>query len=288
MSDANAVETKPEPMKVALARFKPSVAPMVQKGGDVDRLFSMGLMQINADDKLRQCTIASIATALGRIATWGLEPGLTAHLVPYFSTKKNVFECTAIADYKGYVQLMRQCGARDVDAQVVRAGDVFTYEFGSHAELRHVPGHTRGAITHAYALVRLSHNVCKFEVMEYAEIDSLRKRYGTPNNKNLPGSPEWYCRKTVLRRVQKYVPQSGDMGLRLARARQDEMDDAEITPIEGDVQPIGLLPTRAPVSKLAVPDEYGEGEAVTERTITSPPPITVDWAEAGEAYDPDR
>ena len=249
MSDTTTVAPKPEPMKLALARYKESVAPMLPRGGSVDRLFSMAMMQINADEKLRQCTLTSIATAIGRIATWGLEPGLTAHLVPFFNTKKSVYECTAIADYKGYVQLMRGCGARDVDAQVVREGDTFRYQFGTGAELVHIPGAKRGAITHAYAIVRLSHMVEKFEVMGYDEIEAVRKRYGGKKNKELADSPEWYCRKTVLRRVQKYVPQFGDAGMRLQMALQSETDDipdAEVTPVSGDVQPIGDLPRRAP------------------------------------------
>jgi len=193
-----------------------------------------------------------------------------------------------MADYKGYVQLMRQCGARDVDAQVVREGDVFQYQLGSHAELRHVPGHTRGKITHAYALVRLAHNVCKFEVMDVAEIDKLRRQYGTPKNKELTETPEWYARKTVLRRVQKYVPQAGDLGLRLQAAMGDEIDDAEITPVDGEVQPISAhLPTSAPVPKLstgATEELGGEPEGITRVVVTEP--LTFEPDTDG-AYDPD-
>lgn len=244
-----------EALKTSLARYRDPVQRLAPKNVEADRLLTSALLVVNASDALQKCSVASIGQSVMKIAQWGLDIGTTAHLVPFKG------QCTAVADYKGLIQLMRDCGARDVDAQVVREGDVFTYELGLTPILRHVPNHTRGTITHAYAVIRLPHGVTKFEVMALADIETIRKTSLQWNPTKLAVLPEWYARKTVIRRIAKYVPMYGEKAQRLAAALSDEeIPDAVIEPITGDVQPISEhLPTRAPVSKLAtIVDAHGE------------------------------
>jgi phage RecT family recombinase len=301
MSESNAVAVTPVPekLKAQLARFRDSIAPLMRKGHDVERLLTLTLMSVANDEKLSQCSAMSIAKAASRIAGWGLEPGVTAHLVPFFNTKKEVMEVNAIADFKGLIQLMCECGARDVDPQVVREGDHFDYGYGLNPFLEHRPKVKRSGgtkITHAYCIVTLAHNVKKFEVMTIDEIDTLRKKYSKTQGK-ANESLDWYCRKTVVRRVAKYVPMHGEKGQRLALAvAQDsevqDIADAEITPITGEITPIALelprrAPTHAPLDVSAMEEEFSR-PALKSATVTKPEPVNTVWADMpeSEVFDP--
>lgn len=269
MSESTAVAVKPKKeLKESLAAYREGVARVAAKGFTADYILTCALLTINQSAELQKCTPASIGLAITRIAQWGLIPGATAHLVPFGVT------CTPVADYKGLIQLMRECGCRDVDAQVVREGDVFEYEFGLHPTLRHVPNHTRGKITHAYVVVRLPHQVVKFEVMDIAEINGLRQRYSKQWKQG--DTPEWYARKTVVRRAAKFVPLHSER-LRAALEYDGEAEDIadfDVSEMVVDGAINEHLPLRPAVSRLSTgaSEEYGGEPEVKQRVVGTPPP----------------
>jgi phage RecT family recombinase len=280
-------EPQKEKLGVALARWEPMIAPMLPHGVTADRMLQAALLCATLDPtgKLALCTPKSLALGVARIAQWGLEPGVTAHLVPFGST------ATAVADYKGLIQLMALCGSR-VEAQVVREGDVFEYELGLRPALRHVPARKAAPIVAAYCIVRRRGEDPQFEVMGADEIDAIRQKHS--KQWKAGPLPEWYARKTVIRRAAKYVPMHGDHGRKLRMAIEQDVEvgdaipDAEITPISGEVREIPL-PLRAPVSRMphdAAGEDFGAlPEAAAVRESTSPGPVT-DWSH-GEAFDPE-
>ena len=84
-------------------------------------------------------------------------------------------------------------------------------------------------------------------------IDALHKRYSKKQDKAAE-SLDWYCWKTLVRRVAKYVPMHGEKGqLLMATVAQDseisDIPDGEITPLSGEVASISehliLAPRRA-------------------------------------------
>lgn len=247
--------TPRQKLKAELAVFEPSIQNMLPVGYEASRLITGALIATTHNPDLLKCQPVTIATALARIAQWGLDVGTTAHLVPYGS------KCTPVADYKGLIQLMCRAGARKVEAHVVREGDPFEFAYGTDAYLRHQPKGSDAPITHAYCIVTLRGGVTQFEVMTVAEIEAIRQKH-SKSWKNGPLLP-WYARKTVTRQAAKYVPQTAEL---LRVLDQDEVpieavdaDGVVLTPGELDAKYEPVRATREAVRDEA--DVYAPGDA---------------------------
>lgn len=216
-----------DPLRDELQLYADRLGALVPPGTSVDRLITSALAAVQGDTTgaLSRCDPKSIALALARVAQWGLDVGVTAHLVPFGTT------ATPVADYKGLIELMCAAGARKVEAHVVREGDDFDWQLGTDARLTHRPGKTRGAITHAYAIITVNNmGMTQFEVMSTEEIDAIRHS----RSKQWKGGtlPEWYARKTVIRRVAKYAPKHGAGAKRLAQVlAEEEVELSEVEPL---------------------------------------------------------
>lgn len=195
-------------LKQELDRRAPSYEAMLPKGYRPDRLITGAMLAVSKNPALLNCTPVSIAVALGQVAQLGLDVGITAHLVPYGKA------CTFVADYKGFIELMCKAGARKVEAYVVRKGELFEVEKGTSPSIKHKPSGGNGLITHAYAIVWLrGGNDFQFEVMTVEEIEAIRAKSKQWARDDLP---EWYARKSVIRRVAKYVPKNPALAQLLA------------------------------------------------------------------------
>lgn len=222
-----------EQLKSELARYAPSFATLLPKGYAPDRLITGALIAVQNEPKLLDCSPISIATALARVARWGLDVGETAHLLPF---KKS---CTAVADYKGIIRLMLRAGARKVEAHEVRAGDTFGYEYGTSPVLRHLPlGNRTGPITHAYAVAWMRSGATQFEVMTADEINAIRKAKSLSWREGpLLG---WYARKTLVRQLAKYCDQNPQLSAMLSE------DEALVPSDEIPLDLAHLLPSARP------------------------------------------
>lgn len=188
-------------LKAELTRFAPSFQAMLPGNYRVDRLITGAMLATVRNPDLLGCTSISVAVSLGQVAQLGLDVGITAHLVPFGKV------CTFVADYKGYIELMCRAGARKVEAYVVREGDTFEYGLGLEPYLRHQPmGDARRRITHAYAIASLRSGEKVFEVVSADEINGIRQKYSKQWKSG--DLPEWYARKTAVRRLWKYVPKT--------------------------------------------------------------------------------
>lgn len=225
--------TRVDPIKVALEERSESFAKLLPKNYPVDRLITGALVALQVNPELRKCSTASLMTALAKVAQSGLDVGDTAHLVPF---KGSV---TFIPDYKGYIKLMCEAGARKVESREVRTGDEFIYRYGSDPKLDHVPLPGNIApISFAYAVVTLRGGVTQFEVMSAAEIDKIR----VTNSKQWKSGPlePWYARKTVIRRIAKYIVKSPRLAIALS---MDEDPNDTFDPTTGEVYEGAADPT---------------------------------------------
>ncbi len=254
-----AVRDKREKLRAQLAAYAPSLQELLPDGYSPQELITGALIAVQANPALLDCTPVSIATALGRIAQWGLQVGTTAHLVPFGKV------CTPIADYKGLIELMVAAGgARKVEAQVVREGDGFEYAFGTEQFLQHRPkAQNPGPITHAYAIVWLRGGVTQFEVMTAADIDAIRHE----KSRSWKQGPltSWYARKTVVRQVAKYVPRNPRLAQALAT--DDTLPDLVEAPVTDELLR-SLERTRIAGPPAVAHPGYGEDEG--------PPPCDAD------------
>lgn len=186
----------------------------------VDRWKTMLAMELFRKPDLLNCTPASIVAAAIEAASFGLEFGPRKH--SYIIPRKG--QATFSPSYMGLVHLAKQSGlVEQVSGQVVCDGDDFRYSLGLDPNLEHIPGSTRGAVTHAYAIVRFANGSKDFEVMDRSEIDAIRKRSASP------GSGPWVtdynemAKKTVIRRICKRL----DFGDRFADALANDSYDAD-------------------------------------------------------------
>lgn len=165
---------------------------------------------LRTNPNLVKCDPKSLLAALMLSAQLGLEPGGPlgrAYLVPYGR------EVTFIVGYKGYMELARRSGrVSDIYAEVVREGDRFEVAYGLHRDIIHVPGETRGKMTHVYAVATyLDGSAPSFVVLDRTRVESFRKRSKASSNGPWVTDEEAMWLKTGVRRLATWLPLSIEM-----------------------------------------------------------------------------
>lgn len=195
------------------------------------RLARIVLTQFRANPKLLECSRESILGAIFRVAQYDLEPdGRMAALVPYKG------ECKLIIGYPGYLELaMRSGKVVAAEARLVYPGDEFSLSYGTDGpQITHQPNMNRDPSEEphtAYAIawiVNAGHRHPAVECMTVAEIDAIRKRAPGYDRKEGPHqqNPDEMRRKTVFRRLAKWLPQTPALS---AALQADENPDYPIT-----------------------------------------------------------
>jgi recombination protein RecT len=210
-----------------LVKNKAQISMALPKHMDADRLTRIALTACQKTPKLLQCTPVSLLGAVIQCAQLGLEPNDgtgKAWILPYGDIVQ------FIPGYKGLIQLARNSGdVKTVEAHAVYEKDEFDYSFGIEQILRHVPSREadRGQITHLYAIARMTDGSVQFDVMTKAEVDAIRKRSKAANNGPWVTDYEEMGKKTVVRRLCKYLPASSERANNLQKAiTLDERLDA--------------------------------------------------------------
>lgn len=163
-------------------------------------------IQIN---KLLSCNPNTFFGALLACAQLGLEPdGLLgqAYLVPYGNRVQ------LLIGYRGLIDLARRSGEMtSLVAHSVHQNDEFSFDFGT-CELPH---HTfnltkdRGEVIAFYAIARFKDGSYHFDLMTKPEVDAIRRRSAHSGDDTPWGTDyEEMGKKTVIRRIAKYLPMS--------------------------------------------------------------------------------
>jgi phage RecT family recombinase len=222
------------------------IEPFLPKGTDIQRVAATVMLAIRKDETgtLRRCTGESLILGVARIQQWGLELGVTAHLIPFkngglteAAQKKDskapaVYDAVPVADYKGLTELMIATKAvRYVEAREVRDGDHFEYRFGLDSKLEHRPfggrERLRKPITHVYCVVHLPFGSRAFDVMTAEQVEEIRQRY----SKQWKTGPltAWYAKKTIIRQVAKLLPKNPALAKFFEVLEQDrEVETADV------------------------------------------------------------
>jgi recombination protein RecT len=232
--------------------FKRELAALLPRTMSPERFVRIAFQAIHRNPDLLKCSQESFFNCLLSLGAMGLEPdGRRAHLIP-FNTKDGPPECTLIVDYKGIKELVRR--NHDVSAMhcdVVGANDEFVVRFGTHGVLDHKPClEGRGKILCAYSWIKLPDGNEEFDVMNFAEIEAVRKRSRAADKG--PWVTDWneMAKKTVFRRHAKGLPLSPETREALEReADADSLSEQErfkaAAPARGNVLG-GNVATRQP------------------------------------------
>lgn len=119
---------------------------------------------------------------------------------------------------------------KSVHAHVVYEHDHFLYELGLEERVEHRPklDGPRGNLVAVYAVAHFTEGGYQIEVMSKEEIMAVRKRSATSADKG-PWATDFneMARKTVIRRLAKYLPQSSEID-RVLEAEAPNSDGAYV------------------------------------------------------------
>lgn len=178
---------------------------------------------------LAECTPLSVLQSMMTLAQLGLAPNTPAgeaYLIPYRNGRTGVYECQLIVGYRGMVTLARRSGdIVNIQAEVVREGDVFELEFGLNPVFRHVPaGDENKPMVRAWALARFKDGSHQLSVMSKSEIEAIRKRSKASGNGPWVTDFNEMAKKTVIRRLCKLLPMNPELAEQIDKADRTEFD----------------------------------------------------------------
>jgi len=211
---------------------KGSLAAVLPKHVSADRMLKIALGALRTTPKLMNCSVESLMGAVVHCSQLGLEPNTPlghAYLIPFDNRKKGVTEVQIVLGYKGLIDLARRSGQIvSIAAHEVCANDEFEYSYGLDETLTHKPTMgARGPVIAFYAVAKLVGGGHAFEVMSAEQINEIRdnsQNYKFAKDKRSTVWGQHYAemgRKTVLRRLVKYLPVSIELA---SAAALDELN----------------------------------------------------------------
>lgn len=221
-------------LEALLLSRRNAIADVIPKHLTPERLIKIACLAVSKSPLLKQCDTRSLVECVVTASTLGLDCGGTlgsAYLVP-FRGKDGRYAAQLIIGYRGMIDLARRSGNIDaIEARVVYQNDQFDVEYTPEGvQLKHRPAieGEPGPLRLVYGIARLKDGGTQFEMMTRAQIDRIRARSKSGNNGPWVTDYDEMARKTVVRRLFKYLPTSVD----LVEAMSHESDD---TVIEGEL-----------------------------------------------------
>lgn len=199
---------------------KGEIAKMLPKHLNAERLMKVAQIAATTTPALAKCDVASLIGAIAQCAQMGLEPNTVlghAYLVPFNvkrkvdGVEKWVDSVQVIIGYKGLIDLARRSGQIvSIAAHEVCIHDHFELVYGLDEKLNHTPAlGPRGDTIGFYAIAKFVGGGYSFEWMSKHDVEVIMR--GTQGGgKTGPWKNHFneMGRKTVIRRLAKYLPLS--------------------------------------------------------------------------------
>lgn len=210
-----------EQIAYLLDQKKGELAKMLPKTLSIDRLLKVAQIAATTTPALAECDVPSLVGAIGQCAQMGLEPNTVlghAYLVPFNVKRKDtqgrerwVKSVQVVIGYKGLIDLARRSGQIvSIAAHEVCEADHFELVYGLDEKLNHTPAMgDRGNVVGFYAVAKLQGGGHAFEFMSLHQVREIMKA-----TQSKGGYGPWkdhfieMGRKTVIRRLAKYLPLS--------------------------------------------------------------------------------
>lgn len=183
-----------------------------------ERMGRVCLTAIRQTPALMECTASSLIAVTIEAAQLGVEPGPLGHgyFVPFnknIGTKqapKWIKEAKLIIGYRGLLDLMRRTGdIVTVGAFPIYSNDKFKLVRGFEEELMHEPAvEDRGELIAFFAYATTKDGGRYADFMTLSEVNKIRSQSKAKDDKAWTEHYEEMGRKTVLRRLAKYLPMS--------------------------------------------------------------------------------
>ena len=253
-------DMKPKDQIAHLLKSKQAeISKMLPKHLNAERLLKVAQIAATTTPALAKCDVPSLIGAIGQCAQMGLEPNTVlghAYLLPFNTKRKDangnekwVNSVQVIIGYKGLIDLARRSGQIvSIAAHEVCQNDKFELVYGLDEKLNHTPAMgERGEVIGFYSIAKLKDGGHAFEFMSRFQVEEIK---AASERKNKRESSVWkdhfveMGRKTVIRRLAKYLPLSIEFQTAaaidgMAEAGKDQHLDA----IDGD---FSIIPDDAP------------------------------------------
>lgn len=204
------------------------LAAVAAKHMSPERLMRVTANAIRTTPKLQNCQPLSFLGALMQCAALGLEPNTVlghAYLIPFDNSRKidgkwvKIPEVQLIVGYKGLIDLARRSGhITSISANIHYDDDeLWEYEEGTEAKLRHIPGAQDGKPLHAYAIAKFVEGGHAYVVLPWTRVMKVRDgssgwksavQYGKTEKSPWFTHEEAMAKKTAIRALSKYLPLS--------------------------------------------------------------------------------
>ena len=174
----------------------------------------MVMTEMRRTPKLQECSHPSILGSVIQAAQLGLEPGNVlgyCYLIPFWNNKIRSLECQFMLGYRGMLALARRSGdISNIEARAVYERDEFFIQYGTEAHIRHVPalGADRGQLTGFYGVAHIAGGGYHIEWLAKDKVEQIRRRSKAGDSGPWQTDYEEMGRKTVIRRMFKYLPVS--------------------------------------------------------------------------------
>lgn len=234
-------------LEAFLKHYEARIAQVLPRHLTPERMLRLMMNECARVPKLLACTPASVLAVLVEASELGLELGSTMGLawpIPRLFNRgrpEEQMRATLLVGYRGLQQLARRSGdVRTISAQVVREADAFHYEQGSSPSIRHVPAWQEDVapdgsdVVAAYAVVQLTTGEPQLEVMNRSQLDKASESSQAGDEGPWVTDYDEMARKTVFRRISKWLPQATD--LQRALRAMDRADSGAEHDVEAEVR----------------------------------------------------
>lgn len=206
---------------------------------------SFALQHVNKNQQLKKADGTSVMQSIMNVCQVGLSLNPVqklGYLVPRWDSLKKINTVAFEPSYQGLVKLLTDSGSVSmIYSHLVYEGDIFEVSFGTSTELVHKPKFASKKITHVYAVAILPNGLKVPEVMTMEEIEAIRERsdsykaFKAGKIKSCVWSTDEgeMARKTVIRRIFKYLPKSESFE-KLAKAISYDEQDYTASPEQLD------------------------------------------------------
>jgi len=223
----NLITTNQKTIIGLLEQMKGEITRCLPKHLTTERMTRIAITELRKNPKLGECDPTSYIAAIMQASQLGLEPGIlgSCYLIPFYNKKFDRYECTFMPGYRGFLDLARRSGQiTSLVARAVYEQDEFSYEFGLNEKLIHKPSmDEKGKLIAVYAVAILKDGGHQFEVMNVKEINIIRDQSKSKNDGPWITNYDEMAKKTVLRKLFKWLPCSIEMQKTVSLDEQQEL-----------------------------------------------------------------